>query len=535
VTAFVRRKVSRAAGRRPASQKIAEAAGTENAHMENALTMRKITKSFGGVPVLFDVDFTVGKGEIHALIGENGAGKSTLMNILGGVIPKDRGDIELFGEAVEFHTPAEAQAKGIAFVHQELNVVNDLTVYENLFLGHEIRGRFGKLNKAEMIRRTVEIFDRIDVKIEPTAVVRDLQATYKQIIEIAKSVLFNAKLVIMDEPTTSLTQHEVESVFRVMKNLTEQEDVTIIFISHKLKEVVEFCDTFTVLRNGEVIGTQATKGDDGSFVDQADIARMMVGRDVINVEVYKERQEGEVLLSVKDLHVAGHVNRISFDLHRGEVLGITGLLGDGKEELVRAIFGDIRHASGSMELRGKLIDPRQPAAARKLGIGMLPANRKENAVIKDLTVAGNMTIVTLPDYRRGITLVSSREYETAEHYRDRLNIKVQDMHNLIGSLSGGNQQKVVLAKWLIAKPDVMLLCNPTQGVDVGAKNEIYNIIMELAELGMGIIVTTGEAAEAARICDRLLVMYHGDLQGELVRADFSEESIMILSTGGHLN
>jgi ribose transport system ATP-binding protein len=339
----------------------------------------------------------------------------------------------------------------------------------------------------------------------------------------------------MDEPTTSLTQHEVENVFRVMKNLTEQEGVTIIFISHKLKEVVEFCDTFTVLRNGEVIGTQATRDGAGGFVDQADIARMMVGRDVINVEVYKERSEGDVLLSVKDMYVTGHVNGISFDLHRGEVLGITGLLGDGKEELARAIFGDIRHSAGTMELNGKRINPKQPAAARKFGIGMLPANRKENAIIKDLTVAANMTIVTLPDYRRGFTIIGGKEYETAERYKDRLNIKVQDLHHLISSLSGGNQQKVVLAKWLIAKPDVMLLCNPTQGVDVGAKNEIYNIIMELAELGMGIIVTTGEAAEAARICDRLLVMYHGDLQGELIRENFSEESIMILSTGGHLN
>jgi ribose transport system ATP-binding protein len=503
--------------------------------MKNALMLRDVTKTFGGVPVLIDVDFAVGEGEIHALIGENGAGKSTLMNILGGVVPKDKGEIELFGESVGFHTPAEAQAGGIAFVHQELNVVNDLTVYENLFLGHEIKGRFGKLDKAEMIRRTAEVFDRMDVTIDPTATVRDLQATYKQIIEIAKSVLFNAKLIIMDEPTTSLTQHEVESVFRVMKNLTEQEGVTIIFISHKLKEVVEFCDSFTVLRNGEVVGTQPTKDEHGTPIDQADIARMMVGRDVLNVEVYKERKEGEVLLSVHDLHVGSHVNGISFDLHRGEILGVTGLLGDGKEELVRAIFGDIRHTAGAMELDGKPISPRQPSAARKLGIGLLPSNRKENAIIKDLTVADNMAIVTLPQYRSGPALAKGKIYKTAEEYKERLNIKVHDLSNLIGSLSGGNQQKVVLAKWLIAKPEIMLLCNPTQGVDVGAKNEIYNIIMELADLGMGIIVTTGEAAEAARICDRLLVMYHGDLQGELERSDFSEESIMILSTGGKLN
>ncbi|MDR0519850.1 MAG: sugar ABC transporter ATP-binding protein [Clostridiales Family XIII bacterium] len=503
--------------------------------MENALVMRDITKTFGGVPVLKDVDFAVGKGEIHALVGENGAGKSTLMNILGGVVPMDKGEIELFGEKAEFRTPAEAQARGIAFVHQELNVVNDLRVYENLFLGHEIRGALGMLNKAEMIRRTEEVFERMDVAIDPTATVRDLQATYKQVIEIAKSVLFNAKLIIMDEPTTSLTQHEVESVFRIMKNLTVQEGVTIIFISHKLKEVVDFCDSFTVLRNGEVVGTQPTRDGSGALIDQADIARMMVGRDVLNVEVYKQREEGEVVLSVKGLCVGRHVNGISFDLHRGEVLGVTGLLGDGKEELARAIFGDLRHTGGTMELNGKAINPRQPAAARKLGIGLLPSNRKENAIIKDLSVADNMSIVTLPQYRVGPHLMNSRIYGTAEEYRDKLNIKAQSLGNLIGSLSGGNQQKAVLAKWLIAKPDIILLCNPTQGVDVGAKNEIYNIIMELAAQGMGIIVTTGEAAEAVRICDRLLVMYHGDLQGELDRADFSEESIMILSTGGKLN
>jgi ribose transport system ATP-binding protein len=503
--------------------------------MENALEMLKINKAFGGVPVLIDVDFIVKKGAIHALIGENGAGKSTLMNILGGVLPRDSGTIDLFGERVEFNSPADAQAKGIAFVHQELNVINDLAVYENLFIGNEIKGRFGKLNKAEMIRRTEELFKTMNVRIDPAAMVRNLQATYKQIIEIAKAVLFNARLVIMDEPTTSLTQTEVEIVFSIMKNLTKNTGVTIIFISHKLKEVVEFCDSFTVLRNGEVIDTLPTVSDEGEMVEQAHIARMMVGRDVFGVEVYKERREGDVLLRVRDLHVKNHVKGISFDLHRGEILGITGLLGDGKEELARAIFGDLRISEGTMEYKGAQIRPGQPAAARKLGIGMLPSNRKENAIIKDLSVADNMAIITLDDYCTGPTLIKKKIYETAEVYKDRLNIKAKDLKNLIGHLSGGNQQKVVLAKWLNAKPDVMLLCNPTQGVDVGAKNEIYNIIMELAELGMGVVITTGEIQEAMRICDRVLVMYHGDLMGELYREDFSEEKIMILSTGGTLS
>jgi ribose transport system ATP-binding protein len=327
----------------------------------------------------------------------------------------------------------------------------------------------------------------------------------------------------------------VENVFAIMKNLTRNTGVTIIFISHKLKEVVDFCDNFTVLRNGEMVGTKPTSYEDGKPVDQEDIARMMVGRDVLGVNVYKEREQGDILLSVRDLHVGNHVNGISFDLRRGEILGITGLLGDGKEELARALFGDIDVTSGTIELKGRPVKPTQPAIARKLGIGMLPSNRKENAIIKDLTVADNMAVTTLKNYVVGLMLKRSKIYATAESYKDRMNIKVNDLASLIGQLSGGNQQKVVLAKWLIAQPDIMLLCNPTQGVDVGAKNEIYHIIMELAELGMGIIITTGEIAEASRICDRLLVMYHGDLMGELPRKDFSEESIMILSTGGRLS
>jgi len=503
--------------------------------MENALSMKAINKSFGGVPVLIDVDFNVRQGEIHALVGENGAGKSTLMNILGGVLPRDSGAIELFGETVEFQTPAESQAAGIAFVHQELNVINDLAVYENLFIGHEIKGKLGKLNKAEMIRRSKELFESMNVVIDPTVKVRELQATYKQIIEIAKAVLFNSRLIIMDEPTTSLTRTEVDIVFSIMKNLTQNTGVTIIFISHKLNEVVEFCDRCTVLRNGEVVDTFPIKGKGGEPIDQEDIARMMVGRDVLGVNVFKEREEGEVLLSVRDLEVGNHVKGISFDLRRGEILGITGLLGDGKEELARAIFGDLRATGGTVELKGEPIRPRQPAAARKLGIGMLPSNRKENAIIKDLTVADNMVVTTLKDYVVGLMLRKDKIYATADQYKERLNIKVGELSTLIGHLSGGNQQKVVLAKWLIAKPDIILLCNPTQGVDVGAKNEIYHIIMELAELGMGIIITTGEIAEAERICDRLLVMYHGHLMGEMPRRDFDEESIMILSTGGKLN
>lgn len=503
--------------------------------MEYALKMNNIKKSFSGVPVLQDVNFEVKAGEIHALLGENGAGKTTLMNILGGVLPMDSGSIELFGKQVKIVSPACAQENGIAFIHQELNVVNDLTVYENMFLGHEIKNKLGKMNVDEMVRKTKEVFERMHVDIDPKAMMRDLQASFKQIVEIAKSILMDAKLIIMDEPTTSLTQPEAENVFAVMRNLTAEHGATIIFISHKLGEVVEFCDSFTVLRNGEMVGTQQIKDENNECVKQSDIARMMVGKNVMDVEVYQPHDIGDVILSVQDLSVDTRVKNISFDLRAGEILGITGLLGDGKDELVRALFGDIPITGGQIMKQGQKTNYRHPAQAKKAGIGFLPSNRKENAIIKDLAVLDNMTIVTLDQYTNGLTVSRSKEQQVAQEYKEKMNIKVDNLANLITSLSGGNQQKVVLAKWLTAQPDVMILSNPTQGVDVGAKNEIYSIIMELARSGMGIIVTSGEAQEILKICDRVLVMYHGELKGELMRNELSEEAIMILSTGGVLD
>jgi len=503
--------------------------------MAYALRMSQINKRFSSVPVLTDVAFEVNEGEIHALLGENGAGKTTLMNILGGVLPMDSGSIELFGKNVRITSTALAQELGIAFVHQELNVVNDLAVYETMFLGHEKRTRFGAIDAKTMVARAREVFERMHVEVDPRAMVRDLRASYKQIVEIAKSVLFNAKLIILDEPTTSLTRPEVENVFAVMRNLIKEHGATIIFISHKLGEVVDFCDSFTVLRNGALVGSKSIRDENGELARQADIARMMVGKNVLDQEVYRPRTIGDPLLKVDNLSVNEAVRDASLTLRAGEILGITGLLGDGKDELISALFGAMPVSSGTIEMKGKPIRPSHPAKAKKMGFGMLPSNRKENAIIKDLSVKDNMTVVTLDKYTTGPMLSRSKETKAALEYKQRLNIRVENLADLIVSLSGGNQQKVVLAKWLIAKPDVILLSNPTQGVDVGAKNEIYHIIMELAEQGMGIIVTSGEAQEVLKICDRVLVMYHGEIKGELLRDAFSEEAVMILSTGGLLD
>ena len=504
--------------------------------MEHVLIMKDIVKTYSGVPVLKKVNLEVNKGEIHALIGENGAGKSTLMNILGGVRPMDSGSITLFGEEnVVIHNPAMAQEKGIAFIHQELNVVNDLPVYENLFLGRELRKKSGVVDKSAMIAKAKEVFAEMRVDINPSVQMSSLGASFKQIIEISKAILIDAKLIIMDEPTTSLTQPEVESVFAIMKDLVKNRQVSIIFISHKLNEVVEFCDAFTVLRNGENSGQANVNMEDGTKIPQADIARMMVGSDVLGVDVYEPHDIGEEIFSVEHLTIPHHVKDMSFTLRKGEILGITGLLGDGKDELVRCIFGDIKKESGKIILDGKEINPKHPEQAKKLGIGMLPSNRKENAIIKDLSVRENIAIVTIEECKKGLAIQSSREDAIANEYKEKLNIKVDNLSNKITSLSGGNQQKVVLAKWLNAKPEIMILSNPTQGVDVGAKNEIYGLIMDLAKQGLGIIITSGEAQEIMKICDRVLVMFHGEHRGELNRDQLSEEDIMILSTGGQLN
>jgi ribose transport system ATP-binding protein len=496
--------------------------------------MANIVKSYNGVTVLKNVNFKIQKGEIHALLGENGAGKTTLMNILGGVTPMDSGSISLFGENVSIANPADSQANGIAFIHQELNVVNDLTVYENMFLNYEIKGRFGRLNVKEMCRQSEETFRRMRVDIDPRAMMRNLETSYKQIVEIAKSLLRDAKLIIMDEPTTSLSLQEIDTVFSIMRNLTKEHGVTIIFISHKLGEVTDICDSFTVLRNGEKVVDGYINPQNGETVSQADLARYMVGRDVLGVEVYSEHEIGDVLLEVENLCVDDRVKNISFTLRRGEILGVTGLLGDGKVELARAIFGDMRK-SGTIRIDGQELNINHPVQGKMSGIGYLPDNRKENAIIKDLSVQDNITIVTLDRCVSGFTLDHRRERKIAEEFKDKLRIQVTDLNNKIVSLSGGNQQKAVISKWLAASPKVMILSNPTQGVDVGAKNEIYSLIMDLIKQGVGVIITTGEVQEAMKLCDRVLVMYHGELRGELSRGDMSEESIMILSTGGALS
>lgn len=490
-----------------------------------SLVMLGIQKSFGENVVLSNVDFSVNEGEIRALIGENGAGKTTLMNILGGVLRSEKGIVLLDGKEVLFHTPRESMDAGIAFIHQELNLINDLCVYENLFIGREPRaGLF--LNVSQMIRQSEEIFEKLGIPLDPCAMVRDLDASYKQIVEIVRALMMNARVLIMDEPTTSLTETEIERVFQMMRSVREQ-GVSVIFISHKLREVVEVCDSYTVLRDGKVVSSGKTKD-----VTVEALARDMVGHDVRTEKLNRSKNIGAEVLRVQGLSSDRKFEDISFTLHAGEVLGCTGLLGDGRSELFQSIFGVDNRYTGSIYVDGKLTRIRSPYAAYRAGIGYVPRNRKENGILKDMSILENGTIVTLRQLSGLFLIKKHRQRLQMKRSILELSIKVNDMEDIITSLSGGNQQKVVLAKWLGATPKVMVFDNPTQGVDVGAKEEIYDIILHLAESGVAVVILSSEAQEILRLCDRTLVMFHGKIQGELSEETMSEHAIMRLATGG---
>jgi ribose transport system ATP-binding protein len=489
------------------------------------LSMRGIVKSFGANQVLRQVDFSLEAGEICALLGENGAGKSTLMNILGGVIQPDAGRIMLDGKPVSFPSPAYSLNAGIAFIHQELNLINDLPVYENMFIGREIKKR-GFIDHQEELRQTRALFDRMEIRIDPTVLVSSLDASYKQIVEISRALMMKASVIIMDEPTTSLTDPEIERVFDMLRMLKKQQ-VGVIFISHKLREVMEICDRYVVLRDG--VAVSGGRVADASI---AGIARDMVGHDVRTEALAQNGQIGREVLRLEDLTQEPHYRHIHLTVRAGEVLGVTGLLGDGRSELFRTVFGDGGKYQGRMYWEGQPVQMVSTRQALSLGIGYLPRNRKENALIKDMNILDNGTMVTLEKIARFGLISQKKQLENFDRQRRELHIKMGSPFDGISSLSGGNQQKVVLAKWLSTDPKLLILDNPTQGVDVGAKEEIYDIILQLARRGVAVVVLSNEAQEIIRVCGRALVLYHGDLQAEVSGETMNESNIMRLATGG---
>src|SRR5690554_159402 len=413
----------------------------------NMIEMRNIYKSFGTNLVLDNVNLTLQRGEILALLGENGAGKSTLMNILGGVLPMDSGELGLDGTNVEFHNPADSLNSGIAFIHQELNLVNDVPVYENMCLGNVIMKNQSIPDVKAMRKQSKVIFYSLDINLSPVVMVSSLDASYKQIIEISKAFMMEANYIIMDEPTTSLTDSEIERIFSMMKRVKDQ-GVGIIFISHKLDEVMEICDRYTVLRNGKMVAT-----DTISTTSIRELARHMVGHDVRDEKLNRDVEYGGTVLKVENLSNDKDFRDISFEVREKEILGITGLLGDGRSQLFLTLFGDMPEYNGDIYVQGKKVNIRSIQDAMKSKIAYLPRNRKENAIIRDLNILENGTIVSLEDYANGLGLISkSKQVKDFDSAKKQLNVKMESHADLITSLSGGNQQKVVLMKWLLSKP-----------------------------------------------------------------------------------
>ena len=480
------------------------------------LSMEKINKSFGANNVLQDVDFKLSTGEICALLGENGAGKSTLMNILGGVLPADSGSISLDGQVQSFASPVDSLDAGIGFIHQELNLINDLTIYENMFLTHLPKKRVF-LDAKLMQEKTRELFQRMNIDLDPCTMVRTLDASYKQIVEICRALMQDASIIIMDEPTTSLTEPEIQRVFAMMRTLKEQ-GVGIIFISHKLGEVMEICDRFTVLRDGRMVA-------EGKVAETTpkQLAAYMVGHEVLSDTTAERCDYGEEMLRLENLSDGVHFHDISLSVRQGEVLGVTGLLGDGRSELFQTVFGAMNGGryTGKLYLAGKEVHMHNTHQALESGLAYLPRNRKENAILKDMSILDNGSIVYLPKMKKRGFIDQAMQERLFAKQVDDLRIKMGDRKDLITSLSGGNQQKVVLAKWLISDPKVLILDNPTQGVDVGAKEEIYTIIRRLAAQGVAIVVLSSEAQEIMRVCDRSLVMFHGRQVGEVSGEDMN--------------
>jgi D-xylose transport system ATP-binding protein len=496
--------------------------------------MRDITKTFPGVRALDGVSFDLNRGEIHALVGENGAGKSTLMKILAGVYPYPEygGEIAINGKEVRFGSIREAETAGIAVIYQELSLVQEMTVAENIFLGRE-PNKWGVLRREEMYRRSQHLLDDLHLKIDPHVTTRNLGIGQQQLIEIAKALSHEAAILVLDEPTAALTDAEVETFFGIVNKLRDR-GVAMIYISHKLEEVFQISDRITVLRDGRTVGTNPT-----SEWNEAQVIARMVGRDVGDIFPIIDHQHGDVLLEVRNFTVADPVvpgkklvDNVNFSVRRGEVLGIAGLMGAGRSDLLMGIFG--AHAgkvSGQIIVEGKSIQIRSPAEAIKQGLGFVTEDRKRFGLVLDQTILNNMTLAGLRKISgRFITSVDA-EAAAGERAMKELRVKSNSVFTIAGTLSGGNQQKVVLAKWLLTNPRVLFLDEPTRGIDVGAKQEIYSEINRLAKTGLAIVLVSSELPEVLGLSDRVLVLHEGHVTGEFSRVDASPERVMAAATG----
>lgn len=491
------------------------------------LRMEGVSKIFPGVKALDNVDITAYGGEVTALMGENGAGKSTLMKILSGVYQKDEGKVFIDGVEAHIKGIKSAEEYGVTIIHQEMSVLNNLTVAENIFLGNEKFHKFtGKINKKELVERSKLFLDQIGANINPNTLVSSLNVGEKQMVEIAKALTKNARVIIMDEPTTALTEVETKNLFKVIDSL-KKKGIAIIYISHRMEEIFAICDRVEVLRDGKYAGNALIKD-----IDNDKLISMMVGRKIEDQFPYREVKSGKDILEVMNLNANVGIKDISFNVKEGEILGIAGLMGSGRTEVAKTIFGEYKKTSGSIKIKGKEVNIKNIQEAIDNGICYLSEDRKKEGCVLSLSVAENMILSNLKKYESKIMSIDkNKAIKDVDYYIDKIKIKTPNRDQLIKNLSGGNQQKVILAKWLMLSPEVLIIDEPTRGIDVGAKKEIYELLNELKASGKAIIMISSDLPEVLGISDRILVMSEGRISGELKREEASQESIMKLAVG----
>lgn len=488
------------------------------------LEMKHIAKSFSGNKVLLDVDLTVEEGEVHALLGENGAGKSTLMKILGGIYTKDAGSIFINGREVQIHSVADARDNGISIIHQELMLARHMTIAENIFMGREQKKAGGFVDLARQETETQRFLDQYGIKLKADTRLDRLTIAQQQMVEIIRAVSFGSRIIVMDEPTSSLSDAEVDILYGMIGILKEQK-VSIIYISHRLNELYDIANRTTVLRDGEHVGTVRMKD-----TERSELIAMMVGRDLASYYTKNDNAEDEVVLEVKDLSDGKRVKKVSFDLHKGEILGVSGLVGAGRSETVECLFGIRRKVRGTVRFKGREVDFRNPREAMANGFGLVPESRKEQGLFLQSGVRFNTTINVIPRFLKHFIWNRQAEDDIVEGKINDMHIRVTGPEQVVGKLSGGNQQKVLIGRWLCSTKSVLILDEPTRGVDVKTKSEIYALIDQLAAGGMSIIMVSSELPEIINMSDRVLVMCNGYSTGILNRDELTQERIMTLAT-----
>jgi rhamnose transport system ATP-binding protein len=489
-----------------------------------SVALRGVSKRFAATQALSDVTLELRAGEIHALVGENGAGKSTLVKILAGIHTPDTGTVELDGHAVVLRGPGHARDLGIAVVHQEPRLFPDLSVAENVYLGHTPSGPLGSVDWRAMRRDAKALFDVLDVRFDVQAPVRGLSMADQQLIEIAKALSVEAKVLVLDEPTASLSAHEVERLFTIVRGLRDR-GVAVLFVSHRLGEVFDLCDRATVLRDGKHVITTVTRE-----LTTGDLIRHMVGRQV-SLFPKVETEVGEVLLEVEGLTRTGEFEDVSFAVRAGEIVGMAGLVGAGRTEVARVLFGIEQRDAGTVRVAGREVSFAGPSEAMDAGVAYLPEDRHQEGLILDFSIAENVTLPILRRLFPRLLTRGSREREVAEEYTERFHVRMTGVDQPVGALSGGNQQKVVLAKWLASKPRVLILDEPTRGIDIGAKVEVHRLIADLAASGLAVILISSDLPEVLAMSDRILVLHEGRITAEIPRGRATEERVMFAATG----